>query len=390
MGGRALLWLGCAMALSGCVGAGPPPPAPDPAETARQAGLSLWGVVPSAPARKADLQPDLITGSAVAISDDMLLTSCQATGGGSRVGLVRHNKYRIARVSPDPLGNICRLRVTEGPLNPIAGYRDFADLRVGEPVTALTNRTSAELMASPGWLAGKGSADDPFLEASAAVPADTGSAVLIDGFGNLIGLGATGPIADSALLAVPIGPRVANVLARREFGVTPGAVGAPPTSVPPPILLVLREDGRQDRGRSSTIGTTASADPPASGGSGGDADGGSGPSSGSPGTNTGSGNPGAGVGGQPGTSTGGGPATGGGSVAGPDPSPSPGPDPTAGGADPPAASGGTPGGNEGVASTDNRGRGRGHGHGGDGDNRGKGGDGGGRGRGGRGPGSSRH
>ena len=73
-----------------------------------------------------------------------------------RVGLVRHNKYRIARVTADESGQVCRLTVAEGPLTPVAGFRSFADLRVGEPVVALASRTSAEVAAAPGWLAGKG------------------------------------------------------------------------------------------------------------------------------------------------------------------------------------------------------------------------------------------
>ena len=48
--------------------------------------------------------------------------------------------------------------------------------------------------------------DDPFLEATSAVPAGNRSVVLVDGFGNLIGLGAAAPVADGLLLTVPIGP----------------------------------------------------------------------------------------------------------------------------------------------------------------------------------------
>ena len=184
----------------------------------RQAARSIWAVVPSAPRRKADLRPDLIQGSAVAVSADTLVANCLVVGGRARVGLVRHNKYRMARVTADAHGQVCRLTVAEGPLTPVAGLRSFADLRVGEPVVALASRSSAEVAAAPGWLAGKGSADDPFLEATPAVPAGNRSAVLVDGFGNLIGLGAAAPVAGGLVLAVPVGPAAAPSLANRDLG----------------------------------------------------------------------------------------------------------------------------------------------------------------------------
>ena len=128
-------------------------PTSDPTAAGREATRSIWGVVPSAPRRKADLKPELIQGAAIAVSADTLLADCRATEGRSSVGLVRHNKYRIAKVTHDGAGQVCLLTVSEGPLSPAAGYRSFADLRVGEPVTALASHTSAEvaLVRGAGW-----------------------------------------------------------------------------------------------------------------------------------------------------------------------------------------------------------------------------------------------
>ena len=190
----------------------------------------------------------------MAVSADTLLASCQAVEGRPRVGLVRHNKYRIAGVTPDAAGQICRLTVAEGPLTPTAGYRSFADLRVGEPVVALASRTSAEVAAAPGWLAGKGAADDPFLEATPTVPAGNRSAVLIDGFGNLIDLGAAAPVAGGLVLAVPIGSAATADLANRDLGeadVLLAALTPAPRAQPrqPAILLPVGSDYRNGNDR---------------------------------------------------------------------------------------------------------------------------------------------
>ncbi|MGD9509921.1 MAG: hypothetical protein AB7I59_24265 [Geminicoccaceae bacterium] len=134
-----------ALCLGGCAGGiGDAGPAVDP-EAERQATRAIWGIVPDPPRRKAELQPEMIRGAAVAVSADTLLADCAAVSGKERVGLVRHNKYRLADVAGDDGGQICRLTVAEGPLSPVAGYRSFADLAVGEPVTALASRTASDV-----------------------------------------------------------------------------------------------------------------------------------------------------------------------------------------------------------------------------------------------------
>jgi hypothetical protein len=242
--------------LQAWLGAAPQPdlPAADTMASGRQAARSIWGVVPDPPRRKADLRAQLIQGSAVAVSDDRLLANCAVVGTRARVGLVRHNKYRIARVVGDRHRQVCRLLVTQGPLTPAAGFRSFADLRVGEPVIALASRTSAEVAAASGWLAGKGSVNDPFLETTASVPAGNRSVVLVDGFGNLIGLGAAAPVAGGLVLVVPLGPTAAPSLANRDLRDAPALAAAllpTPRAAPkqPPILLAVGNDKRDGADR---------------------------------------------------------------------------------------------------------------------------------------------
>ena len=260
-----------------------PAPGADTRASGRRVARSIWGVVPVPPARKADLRPDMIEGSAVAVAAYTLLANCAVLRDRATVGLVRHNKYRLARVEGDHHGGVCRLRVDQGPLTPAAGWRSFGDLRVGEPVVALASRTSAEVAAAPGWLAGKGDPGDPFLEATAAVPAGNRSAILVDGFGNLIGLGAAAALPGALLLAVPIANTAAPEVANRDRGgdevlaavLTPNPRDQP---VAPPVLLVLGGDGRDDLDRppADRRGEPASRAAPQAGGSGGAGGGGTG------------------------------------------------------------------------------------------------------------------
>ena len=266
MRGRALaVMLGAV--LGGCVGAGGEPgpsstQVSDPVAAGREASRAVWGVVPSAPRRKADLRPELIKGAAVAVAADTLLVDCRATEGRTSVGLVRHNKYRIARVTHGGAGQVCLLTVSEGPLNPAAGYRSFADLRVGEPVTALASRTSARVVLAQGWLIGKGPDGAPLLEVSSRVPA-SGSVVLVDGFGNLIGVGPAGPDA-GVLLASPVGAAAGTFLASRDLrgsAVLLASLAVAPRTQPvrQETIAILNEDDHGSETASAPAETQATA-----------------------------------------------------------------------------------------------------------------------------------
>jgi hypothetical protein len=92
-----------AICLGGCAGA-----AGDP-DGAHEPTQAIWGIVPNPPARKADLRPAMIRGTAVAVTENVLLAACAATLGREQVGLVRHNKLRLAQVTRDEGSQICRL-----------------------------------------------------------------------------------------------------------------------------------------------------------------------------------------------------------------------------------------------------------------------------------------
>lgn len=266
-----------ALCLGGCTaGVGDAGPAVDP-DAERQATRAIWGIVPDPPGRKAELRSEMIKGAAVAVSADTLLADCAAVSGRKRVGLVRHNKLRLAEVAGRDGGQICHLTVAEGPLSPVSGYRSFADLRVGEPISALASRSAANVLVARGWLAGKGDLADPFLEVTAMLPA-TGSAVLFDGSGNLLGLGAVAELPDAMLLAVPVPPALTPALANRDLGLfgplLAGAV-ADPRAQPTEFAFVMALGAERDsleqvlatsRGTESQTAAAGDPAPPATGG----------------------------------------------------------------------------------------------------------------------------
>ncbi len=232
---------------------------PPAKEAAKPVSRSLWGVVPAAPKRKQDVRPELIKGSAVAVADDALLTSCSVLKNRKQVGLIRHNKYRMAKlVSADLRGEVCMLRVSEGPLNIAVGYRDPADLKLGEPVYALMNQTSSDVKLAQGELTGLAAEEGgPRLETSLVLPAGVQSGVLIDGYGNLVGVAAPRP--DTAggvtIPAVPgrPAPQLASLDAPSSTVPLPVAAprAVPETSTSPPPVLVLRLDDDRDMDRQS-------------------------------------------------------------------------------------------------------------------------------------------
>lgn len=185
---------------------------------AKEVGRSLWAVLAEAPDRKQEVRPDMIRGSAVAVGPDRLLASCGALARRDRVGLLRHNKYRIAQAEPvDAGGEVCALTIRDTELNVASTFRGPDDLRLGERVYALTNRTGAELTLAEGALR-SATAATAALKTSIMLPAGTRSAVLFDAEGNLIGL-ASGMAPDrNGSIATALTADTAPQLANRDLG----------------------------------------------------------------------------------------------------------------------------------------------------------------------------
>jgi hypothetical protein len=202
---------------------------------------SVWGVVPDAPARKSEVAPGMVRGSAVAVGPGTLLASCRAVAGRERIGLVRLNKYRFAQVDgSDPVTGVCVLSAPEAPLNLAAGFRSLGDLRPGEPVYALASRGVAEFDLAEGRMGELPGRGGWRFEAAVTLPTDVLSAVLFDGGGNLLGVGA--PDAGGQTSVGPVTGLLAPGLANRDLGAAIVAPVAAAANTPLPASPPLGSD----------------------------------------------------------------------------------------------------------------------------------------------------
>lgn len=175
---------------------------------------SLWGVIPNAPQYKRELGPELIRGSAVAVSDTDLLVRCDALSGSARIGVVRHNKFRIAGiVATDANNEICVLNAPDAPLRAASWYRSSAGVTVGESVYAIVNRTAADITLIKGQVTAVHGAE-PILATDLVLPRGMASAIVFDQDGNLLGL--AGYAGNKTSLVAPITTTVAPALQRRR------------------------------------------------------------------------------------------------------------------------------------------------------------------------------
>jgi hypothetical protein len=217
----------------------------DRMEMARAVSRSMWAIVP-AMTRKDEVKASQITGSAVAVSADRLLAACGALDDRQEVALWRHDTHLTGRlVTADATGHICTLQVLEKTLRPVRGLRDPTSLEPGEPVYAVFNETSAEGALAEGRLEASESGQ---LAVSLNLPNEVRSAVIFDGAGNLLGMGATDPRAPGATVAAlvdrALAPELAPLgVAALTQGPTSATAGEEPLK---PVVAPSTNDERSD------------------------------------------------------------------------------------------------------------------------------------------------
>lgn len=135
--------------------------------------------------------PATISGSAVAISEDTLLTNCLVTESAGRdllIGVGGIDKLvRAELVGRDyPMGQ-CVLSVRGVRLHPAAGVRRFDTLELGEPVYAIGNPATRSVFRAE--LSGLQVFDRArYLLTTAPISSTSSGSGLFDGHGNLIGI----------------------------------------------------------------------------------------------------------------------------------------------------------------------------------------------------------
>lgn len=129
-------------------------------------------------------------GSAVAISDHLLLTNCHVVNGRQLIKIIREHTVADAKlIAADIRGDRCVLRTDSITLVPITGVRPFGDLAVGEHVYAIGAPRGLELTLSEGLLSGlRHQPGRNLVQTSAAISPGSSGGGLFDDRGNLIGI----------------------------------------------------------------------------------------------------------------------------------------------------------------------------------------------------------
>ena len=196
-------------------GSGAPPDAAAVAASRRAQESSPTAAVPAVSAPQAALSPDEIfatrsksvwllatfrlnadgkgltpigSGSAVAVTANTLLTSCQNLQGADVAGLRQTGAVQRATFQgPAPPEGICRLTVADQLPDP-APTRTYDDVTLGERVYAIDRSRSPEPSFGEGTVAGKEvTSHGALLGTNAPVPKGVSGGGLFDGQGRLVG-----------------------------------------------------------------------------------------------------------------------------------------------------------------------------------------------------------
>lgn len=133
-------------------------------------------------------------GSAVAVTDRILLTNCHVVAGRPQIRLTQQGKSgRATLLYADPAGDRCFIKSSEMQVHPIQGVRRFEDLHVGETVFSLGTPQGLELSFGEGLVSGLRFNEGVRVVQNSA-PSWHGSSGggLFDARGNLVGITTAG------------------------------------------------------------------------------------------------------------------------------------------------------------------------------------------------------
>jgi S1-C subfamily serine protease len=133
---------------------------------------------------------NVMQGSAVAVSEHLLLTNCHVVKGRELIKIVQdHTVSDATLIAADSSADRCVLRADDVTLVPITGVRAFGDLAVGEHVFAIGAPRGLERTLSEGLLSGlRHQPGRNLVQTSAAISPGSSGGGLFDERGNLIGI----------------------------------------------------------------------------------------------------------------------------------------------------------------------------------------------------------
>ena len=130
-------------------------------------------------------------GSAVAVSPKEAITNCHVVTRAKTITLANATtRLRAQVIAGDRKTDRCYLRVLDGELVPVPGFRDFASLSVGEAVFTIGSPAGLINSLGDGLLSGLRRSEDgiEYIQITAPVSPGSSGGGLFDDRGNLIGI----------------------------------------------------------------------------------------------------------------------------------------------------------------------------------------------------------
>jgi S1-C subfamily serine protease len=159
-------------------------------ELFRRVAPSIYVVIASDHAVELAERTPHAQGSAVAITDHILLTNCHVVAGRPQIMLSQDGQTdRANLVYADPGGDRCFIKSNRMMLHPIQGVRRFDDLRVGEPVFSVGTPVGLERSLGEGMISGLRQFEGvDIVQNSAPTWHGSSGGGLFDARGNLVGI----------------------------------------------------------------------------------------------------------------------------------------------------------------------------------------------------------
>jgi hypothetical protein len=177
-----------------------------PADLFKKVERSVF-VVLATPTAADARQRNIAQGSAVAVTDQLLLTNCHVVADRPLIRIIQGTtRDEATLVAADVATDRCVIKTTKLKLVPVAGVRDYDSLNVGERVFTVGTPFSLEHTMSEGLLSGlRHQRDRHLVQTSAPVSPGSSGGGLFDERGNLIGittLGSRGGLAQNLNFAI--------------------------------------------------------------------------------------------------------------------------------------------------------------------------------------------
>ncbi|CAB1073496.1 hypothetical protein D1AOALGA4SA_1863 [Olavius algarvensis Delta 1 endosymbiont] len=160
------------------------------ADLFRKVKSSVFAVLASSSIQAMNQKEDLSQGSAVAVSNQKLLTNCHVFKNRSIIIIIQGKKAARARLAgKDENSDMCVLSSKDFYLTPIAAIRKFAELAVGETVYTIGTPVGLQQTMGVGIISGlrrhKGLM---LIQTTAPISKGSSGGGLFDSNGNLIGI----------------------------------------------------------------------------------------------------------------------------------------------------------------------------------------------------------